>query len=37
VRFMQFCGKYELNKCSDNAEQFGQWLNATYQGVLNAQ
>jgi len=34
VRFMQFCGKYELNKCSETAEQFGRWLNATYQGVL---
>lgn len=35
VRFMQFCGKYELNKCSDNAEQIGRWLNLTYKGVLN--
>jgi len=35
VRFMQFCGKYELNKCSDAAEQFGRWLNETYKGVLN--
>ena len=23
VRFMQFCGKYELNKCSESAEHFG--------------
>jgi 5'-3' exonuclease len=35
VRFMQFCGKYELVKCSDVAEQFGRWMNETYKGVLN--
>lgn len=35
VRFMQFCGKYELNKCGDAADQFGGWLNKTYKGVLN--
>jgi len=35
VRFMQFCGKYELNRCSESAEQFGQWMNQTYSGVLN--
>ena len=35
VRFMQFCGKYELNKCSENAESFGRWMNQTYKGVLN--
>ena len=35
VRFMQFCGKYELNKCSESAESFGKWLNETYTGVLN--
>jgi len=33
---MQFCGKYELNKCSESAESFGRWMNETYQGVLNA-
>lgn len=36
VRFMQFCGKFELNKCSESADQFGRWLNETYQGVLSA-
>jgi 5'-3' exonuclease len=36
VRFMQFCGKYELNKCSEAADSFGRWLNETYKGVLNA-
>jgi 5'-3' exonuclease len=35
VRFMQFCGKYELIKCSENAESFGRWMNETYKGVLN--
>ena len=35
VRFMQFCGKYELNRCSDNADSFGRWMNETYKGVLN--
>jgi 5'-3' exonuclease len=35
VRFMQFCGKYELNKCSEFADQFGRWLNETYKGNLN--
>jgi 5'-3' exonuclease len=36
VRFMKFCGKFELNRVSESAEQFGQWLNKTYQGVLDA-
>ena len=35
VRFMQFCGKYDLVRCSENAEGFGRWLNETYKGVLN--
>jgi len=35
VRFMQFCGKYELNKASEQAESFGKWMNETYKGVLN--
>ncbi len=35
VRFLQFCGKYQLNKCSENAESFGNWMNETYKGVLN--
>jgi hypothetical protein len=37
VRFMQFCGKYELNKCSESAESFGRWMNQTYQGTLDDQ
>lgn len=32
--FLRFCGRYELTKCSDSAEQFGSWLNKFYQGVL---
>jgi 5'-3' exonuclease len=36
VRFLQFCGKYELVKCSENAEAFGSWMNKTYSGILNA-
>jgi hypothetical protein len=35
VRFMRFCGRYELNRASEQAEQFGRWLTATYQGVLD--
>jgi hypothetical protein len=33
--FLKFCGKYELVKCSENAESFGRWLNETYKGALN--
>jgi len=33
--FLKFCGKYELNKISESANQFGQWLNQTYSGVLD--
>lgn len=35
VRFMKFCGRYDLQKVSESAEQYAQWLNATYQGALN--
>ena len=35
VRFMKFCGRYELNKATESAEQFATWLNQTYQGVLD--
>jgi hypothetical protein len=37
VRFMKFCGKHELNRASESAEQYAQWLNRTYQGVLHDQ
>ena len=35
VRFMKFCGKYDLNRISEQASQYGKWLNQTYQGALN--
>jgi hypothetical protein len=35
IRFMKFCGKYELVKASESAEQYARWLNKTYQGVLD--
>jgi 5'-3' exonuclease len=35
VRFMKFCGKYELTRASEQATQYSTWLNQTYQGVLN--
>jgi len=35
VHFMRFCGRYELTKLSENAEQVSRWLNETYKGVLD--
>lgn len=35
IRFMKFCGKFELIKLSESADQVSKWLNTTYQGVLN--
>jgi hypothetical protein len=35
IRFMKFCGRFELTRASEQAEQFSRWLNQTYQGVLN--
>jgi hypothetical protein len=32
---MKFCGKYELNKISESAEQYARWLNETYKGTLD--
>lgn len=34
IHLMKFCGKYELNKISDNAETYSKWLNNPYKGVL---
>ena len=34
IHLMKFCGKYELNKISDNAETYAKWLNSPYTGVL---
>jgi 5'-3' exonuclease len=36
VRFMKFCGRFQLNRISEQADQFGRWMNATYKGVLDA-
>lgn len=36
ARFLKFCGRYELNKISESAEQYSRWLNETYKGALNA-
>ena len=33
-KFLKFCGKYELSRLSENAEQYGRWLNQTYHGAL---
>ena len=30
AQFLKFCGKYELNKISDNASHFAEWLGAAY-------
>lgn len=35
VHFMKFCGKYELEKISQNAEAYAKWLNASYQGNIH--
>lgn len=32
VHFMKFCGKYELDKISAQAETYAKWLNTPYQG-----
>jgi len=37
VRFMRFCGRFDLAKISESAEQYSRWLNQTYQGVLDDQ
>jgi 5'-3' exonuclease len=34
VHFMRFCGTYDLQKLSQNAETYAKWLNAHYTGVL---
>jgi hypothetical protein len=31
---MRFCGKYDLNKISDNADTYAKWLNNPYKGNL---
>jgi|GEM_PF-702361 len=34
VKFLKFCGKHELKKLSEQPDQYGRWLNKTYQGEL---
>ena len=35
VHFMKFCGKYGLDKISEQAETYAKWLNSPYKGKLN--
>lgn len=35
IHFMKFCGKYELNKISEQTDSYARWLNNSYAGVLN--
>ena len=35
IHLMKLCGKYELNKISENAETFSKWLAAPYKGTLH--
>lgn len=35
VHFMKFCGKYDLEKISQNADTYAKWLNTPYQGNIN--
>jgi 5'-3' exonuclease len=34
IHFMKFCGKYELNKISEQADSYAKWLNNPYTGEL---
>jgi 5'-3' exonuclease len=35
LHFMKFCGKYELTKISEQAENYSRWLNSNYKGTLH--
>lgn len=37
VHFMKFCGRYELEKISTQADAYAKWLNSPYQGKLHEQ
>jgi 5'-3' exonuclease len=37
IHFMKFCGKYELEKISQQADAYAKWLNTPYQGKLHEQ
>jgi len=34
VHFMKLCGKYDLNKISEQSETYAKWLNSAYKGEL---
>lgn len=34
MHFMKFCGKYELQKISEQAETYAKWLNTPYKGEI---
>jgi 5'-3' exonuclease len=34
LHFMKFCGRYDLQKISEQAETYSKWLNASYPGNL---
>ena len=34
IHFMKFCGKYELQKISEQAESYAKWLNNPYKGIV---
>jgi hypothetical protein len=31
---MKFCGKYDLQKISEQADTYARWLNEPYTGIL---
>ncbi len=35
IHFMKFCGKYALEKISQNADTYAKWLNTPYQGNVH--
>lgn len=35
LHFMKFCGKYELNKLSDQADAYSTWMAASYMDTMN--
>lgn len=37
AKFMKFCGKYELNKLSEDATRYAEWLNAEYSYKMEPQ
>jgi 5'-3' exonuclease len=34
IHFMKFCGKYELQKISEQTDSYAKWLNSPYKGKL---